>query len=76
MSDEVFGDVVEVRKPMEVSMVADGESVTAKVSIADDENRWGIPEFHIKTDFDTARRMVDGEVSVVFVVSDGGEAES
>lgn len=66
--DEVYGDVVAALPVGDVGMtVAKGEVVVS----------FTVPETDVfarmsmATDFDTARRMVEGEVSLLVVVSDG-----
>lgn len=73
MSDGVYGEVVGVRRAERVSMVANRDGVKVEVGVLCDRYDSYLPEFNIRTDFETARRMVDGEVSVLFVVSDGEE---
>lgn len=74
MSEGSFGDVVAVRKPKEVSMVADGKSVRVNVRVPFDAFAFGSGVFHVDADPETARRMVDGEVTVLVAVSDGDGA--
>lgn len=68
--DEVYGDVVACLPVGEVGIrVANGE---VRVSLAVSETDV-FARMTVDTDFDTARRMVEGEVSVLVVVSDGGD---
>lgn len=64
------GDVVASLEPTRVWMTAEDGKVRVNVGMPASLGLKGLP---VETDFDTARRMVEGEVSVLIVVSDGGE---
>lgn len=77
--DDVYGEVVAAIVPDDVVMTCDrrGSRVRASVkfgSLLEDGPAGCHGNIEVGTDFETARRMVDGEVSILVVVSDGGES--
>lgn len=72
---EGYGEVVAVRESPNVEMYATVSGATVLVEVPHDN--WlcrpeisSLPNISVETDFDTARRMIEGKVSVLVVVSD------
>lgn len=68
--DGVYGDVVACMPVGSVGMAVDKGEVRVFFTVPKTDV---FAKMSIATDFDTARRMVEGEVSVLVVVSDGDE---
>lgn len=77
MTESSYGDVVATKEPRYVEMSAGKErGVTVRIGMPYDNHYPSHPELSIETDFDTARSMVEGNVSILFVVTKDGDADA